>query len=107
MEPEEPAVAPAYEPAYEPAKEEPAVAPAYEPSYQPAVAPSYEPSNLPTYKTIYYNADPVLEYLQNLNWNIHSNLVQSPPVYEPQTYEPAAVDTVDNLSVAGISQKLK
>jgi len=51
--------------------EQPAVAPAYEPSYEePAVAPAYEPS----YQTIYYNAEP------------------SPPVYSPQTYEPAVVD---------------
>merc|ERR1711936_1467884 len=71
---------------YQVEPEQPALAPPYEPPapvYQPAVPPTYEPSEPQTYQAY----EPI--YYTN----------PSPPVYEPQTYEPAADD---NQNVADV-----
>merc|ERR1711936_671740 len=71
---------------YQVEPEQPALAPPYEPPapvYEPAVPPTYEPSEPQTYQAY----EPI--YYTN----------PSPPVYEPQTYEPAAVD---NQNVADV-----
>merc|ERR1711936_1354744 len=71
---------------YQVEPEQPALAPPYEPPapvYQPVEPPTYEPSEPQTYQAY----EPI--YYSN----------PSPPVYEPQTYEPAAVD---NENVADV-----